>query len=560
MSSTEEKHADLPTAQHPTPQGPGTSSSNSTPTAPPGTSIQVLESFEGMSSPTVETLGLHLFTLNLEQLHRHAQFIANNLSIKQAYIDLVLATRSTGVSEEHDKKCVIAASNAISVLNYGGLSGLFPFQFHEVGDWSGIRVPNANLNFAQVLECNFNNSDLSNCTLVQAVLRGSSFRGANLKAAILKAVGPQPCIPAMQGHTSQVSSVAFSPDGRYFASGSADKSIRIWNVESGQCLATFQGGSLTSEVLAVAFSPNGEWLASGSSDGKTRIWRVASGECAATIHGHAGPITSLCFTSVGDRLASSSRDSTIQIWNTQSWECVSTLQHQDSVNSVRFSLDGKLLASCGEDNTLRIWHAETSECIAMLEEAANVFGVAMSPDGRLIAAGAANGIHLWETEAGERVVSWEGDDPWATSDVCFSPDGRLLAAAWNDCSVWFYDLESKDCIATLQGHTEPVTSLSFSPDGKKLVSASIDGTIRLWDLSKSITRPALRGIFGVSYQQDLSEADFMQAQLDPHLQQLVSPGSPSNASLESDSRVSGANDATGSTLEKSQARKRCTIA
>ena len=147
--------------------------------------------------------------------------------------------------------------------------------------------------------------------------------------------------------------MVFSPDGSRVASGSDDNTVRVWEVQTGQCQHTLEGHS--SSVLSVAFSPDGSRVASGSDDNTVRVWDVKTGQCQHTL-GHSSWIRSVVFSPDGSRVASGSGDNTVRVWDVQTGRCQHTLEgHSRSVSSVVFSPDGSRVASGSDDNTVRVW-------------------------------------------------------------------------------------------------------------------------------------------------------------------------------------------------------------
>jgi DNA-binding CsgD family transcriptional regulator len=128
----------------------------------------------------------------------------------------------------------------------------------------------------------------------------------------------------LQGHTDMVRAVAFSPDGRTLASGSDDQSIKLWDVRSGQSLATLRGH--TKYVLSVAFSSDSKSLASGSDDQSIKLWDVSTGQCRKTLQGHSNAVRSVAFRPASVMLVSGSQDETIKLWDTRTGKCLSTLR------------------------------------------------------------------------------------------------------------------------------------------------------------------------------------------------------------------------------------------
>ncbi|KAK4658177.1 hypothetical protein QC762_0035640 [Podospora pseudocomata] len=188
------------------------------------------------------------------------------------------------------------------------------------------------------------------------------------------------CLQTLEGHSKEVTSIAFSAGGQRLASGSWDRTVKIWDPASGQCLQTLQGHS--KEVTSIAFSADGQRLASGSWDRTVKIWDPASGQCLQTLQGHSYSVTSIAFSADGQRLASGSWDRTVKIWDPASGQCLQTLQgHSDAVTSIAFSADGQRLASGSRDHTVKIWDPASGQCLQTLQSHSDeVTSVAFSAD------------------------------------------------------------------------------------------------------------------------------------------------------------------------------------
>ena len=299
--------------------------------------------------------------------------------------------------------------------------------------------------------------------------------------------GTPRCVRTWQGYINRIRAVAFNPDGRTVASGSDDNTVRVWNVLTGECLKTFQGHG--DWVTSVIFSPDGKTLLSGSEDHTVKLWDVVTGRCLRIFKGHTDWISfiTLSFTSETAILASSSEDRTVKLWDVDSGVCLRTLSgHVKDIKSVAFSPDGKKLASASCDGTLKLWDISTGGCLYTFLKNDDLFPTAglrsavFSNDGRtLVTGGCDRALRFWDIATGDRYRIWEDTNDIdsivisSEKQILFSTSGKLI-------KLW--DIRTGECLKTLEGHSNSVTSIALSPDNQLLVSGSYDETAKLWNI------------------------------------------------------------------------------
>ncbi|EUC26918.1 hypothetical protein COCCADRAFT_31441, partial [Bipolaris zeicola 26-R-13] len=289
------------------------------------------------------------------------------------------------------------------------------------------------------------------------------------------------CRSTLEGHSSYVTAVAFSPEGQFIASASGDNTVRLWEVATGTCRSTLEGHS--NQIVAVAFSPDGQLVASISQDTTIRLWETVTGACCSTLEGHSNEVRAAAFSPDGQLVALASQDSTVQLWEVATRTYRSTLEgHFDQIMAVAFSPDGQLVASASKDNTVRLWEVATGTCRSTLKNYSNwVRAVDFSPNGQLVALASQDStVRLWEVATGTCHSTLEGHSSYIAT-VAFSRDGQLIASASGDNTVRLWEVATGTCLSTLEGHSSYVTAVAFSPDRQLVASASGDNTLRLWE-------------------------------------------------------------------------------
>lgn len=321
----------------------------------------------------------------------------------------------------------------------------------------------------------------------------------------------------LTGHTQTVKAVAFSPDGKTLASGSATKKgkadvdeVTLWDVQSGMWQMTLEGhggafimiwAEQSGLVNGLAFSPDGKTLATASEDWSVKLWDVTTGKLKRRLK-HGKPVRAVAFSPDGKMVASATgQEIAVKLWDAQTGalkQVLSARLAMANVECVTFSPDGETLASGGAGASLILWNADTGTQVIIpltgyngkVEEIAySVVSVAFSPDGKVLASGCTTKegglIVAWDVQA--ESVLWKTPIGTAPSSVAFSPDGTMVASGGSrkegehdlgEVRIW--DARTGTLRTTLTSPSGRVESVAFSRDGQIVACGTAGGVVELW--------------------------------------------------------------------------------
>ncbi len=320
----------------------------------------------------------------------------------------------------------------------------------------------------------------------------------------------------LKGHTGNVTSLVFSRDGTQLASGSNDKTVKLWDVVTRTNTATFEGHK--DYVTSVGFSPDGATIVSGSEDGKVKLWDVATGTNIATLEGHTEEVLSVAFSPDGTTVASGSEDETIKLWDVA--EAVQPqpaglviISGNDQQGTPGTALPNPLIVEVRDQYGNPLPGVQVTFTVTAgegkLSGLLTVEHVTTDANGRAertLTLGPGPGTYtIVRVSAGQEFVIFTVGTPdvphsrdrdyWTWHlpngvtarlgkgwilDIAYSDDGTRLAVG-SGIGVWVYNALTGAEIDLLTGHTSAVRSVAFNPDGSTLAGGGWDGTIHLWD-------------------------------------------------------------------------------
>ncbi|XP_075219196.1 WD repeat, SAM and U-box domain-containing protein 1-like isoform X2 [Lycorma delicatula] len=318
-------------------------------------------------------------------------------------------------------------------------------------------------------------------------------------------------------HNSGVTTCDFGSN-YHLATGSGDKSVCVWEWKPGLGFVDTTYSPLLSHkytVTCVKFSPQGSLLASASIDGSTNLWNVQTGECIATfVHSGGSGVRCCCFSS-RNIIATAGDDGTICLWDLVTRALIKSIEcHEETIHAICFSPDSVCLASGDLSGQLKLWHVNTFTAPLSIISDAHDLGVLglefmqnyeRSSNGkqmdlvyRLVSCGTDHLIRMWDVTVSEVLDGQEANgiiEPFrslvghssAVTSVHFNPTGSLIVSSSLDKTARLWDVTSQRCLRVLEAHSRYVDCCSFSRDHSLLATGSNDKMLIIWDLTGSIS-------------------------------------------------------------------------
>jgi WD40 repeat protein/serine/threonine protein kinase len=292
-------------------------------------------------------------------------------------------------------------------------------------------------------------------------------------------------IPA---HDDYVFNVVYSPDGKSLATSSEDGTARVFDAATGRLIHTLRG-HYPDICWRVTYSPDGKLLASGGRDKTVKIWEAATGDLLHTLTGNPDTVYGVSFSPDGCLLAAGS--TVTKLWDTRTWQEIRP--PLPGGGHVTFSPNGRLLGSYSggpfSGGRIQIW-----DVASLMKEPGPVHPIvsldaslysrpAFSPDSRSVAVSCdGNIVKVLDVESRETILTLRGHTN-EINEVVYSLDGHYLASSSDDQTVRVWDAADGRPLRTFRGHTHSAQGVSFSPDCRRLASSSLDGTVKIWDVT-----------------------------------------------------------------------------
>ncbi len=291
-------------------------------------------------------------------------------------------------------------------------------------------------------------------------------------------------IVTLNEHSDQVHSVAFSPDGSQFITGSKDETIKIWDFNLLKSLTTLKRHYAT--IYELEYTSDGEHFLSGG-DKTINIWKK-DGSYIKSLSGHITSVWSFGISQNGQYAVSGSFDNNFRIWDINKGETIHIFKNgRNNVLATTFSKATNLIACGSKDGFVEIYTFDDFEFIhSFSAHGSNIYSLAFSNDGKYLASASRdNVIKIWDLEKMEIFHVLTGHERSVMS-IKFSSNDRYLVSASYDASVRLWDVESGEQIYSFLGHKLAVNDVDISTNNQYIISGASDNTIKIWEINPEI--------------------------------------------------------------------------
>jgi len=355
------------------------------------------------------------------------------------------------------------------------------------------------------LEIGNNKSIYDNDIIVKSICLTSDktmiivgFDNGNIKIIELKT---NIIISNLNKHVKSVNTICVTSDNTKIISGSDDNTIKIWNLNTGnyfQALITYNYLQTlkghTNTVKSLCITTDNQKIISGSADKTIKIWALETGMLLKTLIGHESYVNTVYVINDNTFIISGSNDTTIKIWNLETGNCINTLDdiHTNMIKSICVTKDNKKIISGSLDHTICL----TNMPILLLRKIRYtefiLFACITTDNTKVISSLFDNTIVISDLKTGHKLRTLVGHTDYLQS-ICITTDNKKIISLSIDHTIKIWDLESGECLDTLIEHTSAINTICITTDNKKIIYASTDNTIKIWDLETSTFLKTLNG-------------------------------------------------------------------
>lgn len=315
------------------------------------------------------------------------------------------------------------------------------------------------------------------------------------------------CIHVLTGHNGRVNTANFSYNGKYAVSASNDKTICVWNIKREKIINQFRGHA--DRVNSAVFSPDtdNKLIISASFDSTVRVWNTKTGKPIGDVLKHPEPVYYATCSPDSKYIVSACKDGIIRVWDINSHKCLRELRgHSGLIDYVDFSPNGKQLVSSSNDKTIRIWDFKSGKTIKVLRGHTKLVKSAnFSPNGKyIISASDDRTVRIWDVSSGGVTFMKEYSAP--IKFAIYSPNMQSIAYSTVNSNILIWDRMWENCIRTIDSKVSEINSIAFNPEGDNLVSASSEGKIQVWDYERKLLikewQASASAIFSIAFSPD----------------------------------------------------------